>query len=108
MPIDDEGRYYRGTSGPPTPARKQGGQARSVSSRPADQEDGGCLEAVIWIIVFLVGLAAIGFGLYATWLGLVWAYGFAVKVFNFIYEFKEVVVGLIVWIVFGFFRSLFD
>jgi hypothetical protein len=105
MPFTEEGRIYRNPQGKRPPSKQQNGASVNHSSA---HEELGCLESLIWIILFFAGIVALGFGLYWIWQFMVWAYGVAIKILRFIYEFKEIIAAFGVWIVFGIIRSLFD
>ena len=65
-------------------------------------------EAVGILLACLIGLVAAVAAAYGAWLGAVWLYEQAIKAFRVIYEFRELIVGLIVLFIFSAIRGLFD
>ena len=107
MPIDDEGRAYRRPRrNADTPKRNS--QAFSNPDKASSDEEMSGFEAIGILLACLIGLAVAGVAAYGAWLGAVWLYEQAIKVARVIYEFRDLIVGLFVLLVFSAIRAIFD
>lgn len=107
MPIDQEGRAYRKPRRN-ADAPKQRSQDSSNSRQASGDEEMSGFEAIGILLACLIGLVVAVAATYGAWLGAVWLYEQAIKVARVIYEFRELIVGLVVLLVFSAIRGIFD
>jgi hypothetical protein len=107
MPIDDEGRFYRNPRRN-TDTPKPNSQAFSNPQQASSDEEMSGFEAIGILLACLIGLVVAVAAAYGAWLGAVWLYEQAIKVVRVIYEFRELIVGLVVLLVFSAIRGIFD
>ena len=68
----------------------------------------GIAESIGVIIGFVICVALVAIVAYGAWIGVVWLYDKVVKIANFIYEIRGLIIAFLVFVIFSVIRSFFD